>query len=67
MKGRVIKLVQTRGFGFVRDVGGRVIFFHRSELRGTDFSALDVGTNVEFESENGPQGLRAVNIHRLEA
>ena len=67
MKGRIISLVRVRGFGFVRDVGGTVIFFHSSELRGADFDALKVGTNLEFDSERGTNGLRAVNIHLLEA
>jgi cold shock CspA family protein len=62
MKGRVIKLVQVRRFGFVRDAGGEVIFFQRSESRGADFDALEVGTNVEFDSEKGAMGLRAMNI-----
>ena len=59
MKGRVIKLVRARGFGFIRDVGGRVIFFHRSELSGADYDALKVGTNVEFDVIRDAEGLQA--------
>ena len=67
MHWRVMKLVKARGFGFARDSGGRLILFHSSELKGTDFDALVVGAEVELDSERGPEGLRAVNIQRLEA
>ena len=67
MRWRVMKLVKARGFGFARDSGGRLVLFHRSELQGTDFDALIVGADVEFDSERGPEGLRPVNIQRLEA
>ena len=67
MHWRVMKLVKARGFGFARDSGGRLIRFHRSELIGTDFDALVVGANVQFDSENGREGLRAGNIQRVKA
>jgi len=67
MHWRVIKLVKARGFGFVRDSGGRLVLFHRFELKGADFDSLIVGADVQFDSERGPEGLRAVNIQRLEA
>jgi len=31
------------------------------------FDALVVGADVEFDFERGPEGLRALNIQRLEA
>ena len=67
MHWRVMKLVKARGIGFARDSGGRLILFHRSELKGADFDALVEGENVQFDSEKGPEGLRAGTIHRLEA
>jgi hypothetical protein len=36
-------------------------------LKATDFESLVVGAVVEFDSERGPEGLRAVNIQRLVA
>ena len=67
MHWRVMKLNKLRGFGFARDSGGRMVLFHRFELKGTDFDALVVGADIEFDLERGPEGLRAVNIQRLEA
>ena len=67
MQWRVMKLVKARGIGFVRDSGGRLILFHRSELKGADFDALVEGENVRFDSEKGPEGLRPGTVHRLEA
>jgi cold shock CspA family protein len=65
MHWRVMKLVKARRFGFARDSGGRLVLFHRFEMKGTDFDALTLGADVEFDSERGPEGLRAVNIQRL--
>jgi cold shock CspA family protein len=66
MRWRVMKLNKPRGFGFARDSGGRLVLFHRFELKGTVFDALVVGADVEFDFQRGPEGLRAVNIQRLE-
>ncbi len=62
MKGKIKKLIQDRGYGFITAENGQDIFFHRSAIVGTDFSALDEGTSVEFNSEIGPKGPRAVNV-----
>lgn len=67
MQWRVMKLVKARGFGFARDSGGRLIRFHRLELKETDFDALVPGANVQFDPEKGPEGLRAATNDPLEA
>jgi cold shock CspA family protein len=67
MHWRVMKLVKARDFGFARDAGGRLVRFHRLELKGTGFDSLVVGANVQFDSENGPEGLRAGTIQRVKA
>jgi len=61
--GKVKKVVQDRGFGFISDNDGREVFFHQSGLVDTQFSALKEEQKVEFDIEDSPKGPRAVNIH----
>ena len=52
-----------KGFGFIkpRD-GSKDVFVHYSEIVGDD---LREGDEVEFEVEQTPKGLSAVNVQRL--
>ncbi len=67
MKGTIKRLIRDRGFGFIGAEDGEEFFFHRSALEGIDFEALEEGDSVEFNSERGPKGLRAVNIRTIKA
>ena len=60
--GKIKKLVNDRGFGFISDTDGREVFFHQSSLVDIAFDALDEDQTVEFEVENSPKGPRAINI-----
>jgi len=66
LKGTIKKIIRDRGFGFIKAEDGREIFFHRSALEGIDFETLEEGNNVEFNSERGPKGPRAVDIKIIE-
>lgn len=61
-KGIIKSLVKGRGFGFIQTEDGTDIFFHRTGLQSVDFDLLEEGQAVEFETEPGPKGPRAVNI-----
>jgi CspA family cold shock protein len=60
--GKVKRLVQERGFGFITADDGREVFFHRSEVQGTTFEALREGQRVSFEVEKGQKGPRAIHV-----
>ena len=62
MKGKISRLIRDRGFGFISVEDGKDFFFHSSALVGVDFFTLAEGTDVEFDSESGPKGPRAVNV-----
>ena len=62
MKGKIKKVIRERGFGFISATDGQEIFFHRSGLVGENFDSLNEGIEVEFETQNSPKGLRAVNV-----
>ncbi len=62
-KGKINKIVRDRGFGFIDDTDGRVVFFHQSSLVGTKFDALRGDETVEFEVENSDKGPCAYNVN----
>ncbi len=61
--GKIKKVIQERGFGFISDTDGREVFFHQSGLVDEQFSSLKEEQKVEFDIENSPKGPRAINIH----
>ncbi len=61
--GKIKKVVQERGFGFISDTDGRELFFHQSSLIDAQFDGLKEDQKVEFDIENSPKGPRAVNVH----
>jgi CspA family cold shock protein len=64
--GKIKRMVQERGFGFISADDGREIFFHRSGIEGTTFEALREGQRVSFEVEKGQKGPRAVHVQLAE-
>ena len=67
--GVITRIVKAKGFGFLRDDAGTERFFHRNDVTGTPFDALDVGNTVRFTPEadaetNGPRP-RAVAVQPL--
>ena len=59
--GMIKRLVRDRGFGFIRDDGGKEWFFHRSGVDG-NFDQLDEGQRISFEEEPSTKGPRAANV-----
>jgi len=58
--------MRGRGYGFITLEEGKDIFFHQTALQGLSFDSLKEGQPVEFETEEGPKGPRAVNIRSSE-
>lgn len=53
----------TKGFGFITpDTGGQDIFVHQTNIHAEGFRSLDEGEKVEFTTEDGEKGLKAVNV-----
>lgn len=52
----------TKGFGFISSEDGQDLFAHFSAIQTDGFKTLDEGQKVEFDVEEGPRGLQAVNI-----
>jgi CspA family cold shock protein len=56
--GRVVRIRDDRGFGFIRGDDGQEYFFHVSSVVG-DPTAIEPGRAVIFDAETSPRGLRA--------
>jgi CspA family cold shock protein len=65
-KGTIKKVVRERGFGFINDTDGNEVFFHQSALVDAKFDLLNEGQEVEFDTEKGPKGPRAINLHLVQ-
>jgi len=68
LQGTVKRLIQDKGFGFIRETGATTeYFFHRSSLGNhTEFEMLKEGDLVSFEVEKNPKGPRAGNVVLME-
>ena len=59
----VSKLFAADGYGFITDMQGRDVYFHRDNLRNGDFDQLKVGTEVRFEEVSNEKGAHATSVH----
>jgi ATP-dependent RNA helicase DeaD len=58
--GVITKIVKARGFGFLRDGAGTERFFHRNDVSGADFDALEVSQPVRFTPDPTATGPRPI-------
>jgi len=64
-----IKFFDTqKGFGFIApDDGGKDVFVHRNNVENLGFNqGLEDGEAVEFDVEETPKGLSAINVQSLD-
>lgn len=52
-----------KGFGFIAQPdGGGDVFVHHSAIQMSGYRSLEEGQRVEFEVQQGPKGLMAMNV-----
>ncbi len=69
MKQGTVKFFDTqKGFGFIKpDEGGDDVFVHRNNVENLDYDqGLEDNESVEFEVEETPKGLSAINVSSLD-
>lgn len=56
-----------KGYGFIHHPdGGDDVFVHYTQIESDkDFKTLRTGQTVEFEMNDGPKGLHALNVNAL--
>lgn len=65
LKGVVKWFNDAKGFGFIEHGSGRDVFVHYSVIEQDGFKTLEDGEEVEYEVKEGPKGLHAVRVHRV--
>jgi len=65
MKGTVKMFNAEKGFGFIHTEDDKDVFFHYSSLLMDEFKTASAGEKVEFDVEETPKGLRAINIKKI--
>jgi CspA family cold shock protein len=51
--GKIKKIVQDKGFGFIQTNDGNDIFFHHSVVADHGFDTLQEGQQVEYSVDSG--------------
>jgi CspA family cold shock protein len=55
----------AKGFGFIQRSSGEDVFVHFSAIQESGYRMLNEGEAVEFECQQGPKGLNAVDVMRV--
>jgi CspA family cold shock protein len=52
-----------KGYGFITpDEGGKDLFVHFSEIKGSGFRSLEEGQRVSYEAKDGQKGPQASDV-----
>ena len=67
-QGKVKFFDTEKGFGFIKpDDGSKDVFVHRNNIENLDYNqGLEDDEAVEFEVEETPKGLSAINVRSLD-
>lgn len=64
--GRVKWFNDAKGYGFIERDDGDDVFVHFSAIQGDGFRSLPEGQEVSFEIVEGPKGLQAEGVSKVE-
>jgi CspA family cold shock protein len=56
-----------KGYGFIKRDSGEDVFVHHTAIQTSGYRTLNEGEKVEFEVKQGPKGLQAENVRRVNA
>jgi CspA family cold shock protein len=58
---------EAKGYGFIKREDGPDLFVHYTNIAGSGFRTLKEDDRVEFEVSEGPKGLQAINVSKIDA
>jgi cold shock CspA family protein len=58
----VTKIFPDEGYGFIRTINGREIYFHKNSVVNEDFGQMQEGTGVRFVETDGDKGPQATTV-----
>jgi CspA family cold shock protein len=56
----------TKGYGFIGRENGEDVFVHFSAIKGDGYRSLEEGEKVEFSIQQGPKGLQAADVVKVQ-
>lgn len=62
MNAIVDKVFPDEDYGFLKNLEGRDVYFHRNSVLNNDFDRLSPGTGVHYSEEMGDKGLQASSL-----
>jgi tetratricopeptide (TPR) repeat protein len=64
-RGKVVKYVEDKGFGFIQGDNGEQIFFHFKDFPRNE--KIEIGMRVEYEEGIGDKGPKAIKVKRVDS
>jgi cold shock CspA family protein/ribosome-associated translation inhibitor RaiA len=58
----VVQLIADEGYGFIKTLEGRELYFHRNSVLNDDFDRLEIGTGVRYVPGGGDKGPKASTL-----
>ena len=58
----VTNIFRDEGYGFIKALDGREVYFHRNSVLHDDFDRIEIGTGVHFFLEQGEEGPQASTV-----
>lgn len=62
LHGRVVRLIEEEGYGFIETPDGEELYFHRENLAENNFHRLEEGSEVQFLEDIGSEGFQAKRV-----
>ena len=62
----VDRIFHEEGYGFLRTINGREIYFHKNSVLNKDFEKMETGMGVNFFEEQGDEGPQASTVHVIQ-
>ncbi|MBS3759294.1 MAG: HPF/RaiA family ribosome-associated protein [Desulfobacterales bacterium] len=60
--GLVVRIFPEEGYGFIKTLNGREVYFHKNSVIHNDFERLEIGTGVRLVQTAGDKGPQASTV-----